>query len=109
MLFFNVGPDPYYHTNQDTQDKCDPTTLRRSAFIGITSALFIGHASGAEAISLAREMYLKALQRIDKDLEKGFSYFHKGDNEDLFSTYKEAKNVVRYAFVREKKALFRRN
>jgi len=37
-LSFMVWPDKWYHTDQDTPDKSDPTQLKRVAFIGACTA-----------------------------------------------------------------------
>ena len=40
-LSFMVWPDRWYHTDQDTPDKSDPTQLKRAAFIGTCAALAV--------------------------------------------------------------------
>jgi hypothetical protein len=40
-LSFMVWPDRWYHTDQDTPDKSDPTQLKRVAFIGTCAALAV--------------------------------------------------------------------
>ena len=52
MVDFLAWPDSYYHSSQDTPDKCDPTTLRRGAFIAAASALYVSSGSAKEALHL---------------------------------------------------------
>ncbi len=105
MVFFNVWPDAYYHTNQDTPDKCDPTTLRRGAFIAAATALFVSSAKTEEALHLASEVYSNGLARIHKDMKKGYTYLNRSGVKELASAYKQADNLIYYAFLRERKAL----
>jgi len=104
MVFFNVWPDPYYETNLDTPDKCDPTTMRRAAVVAVASAVFITGPK-PNCFALAGEVYGRGLARIGEDIKKALHYFNKGEFKDLETAYKEADNVVRFAFVREKKAI----
>jgi len=104
MIFFNVWPDPYYETNLDSPDKCDPTTMRRGAVVGVASAVYVTQPS-PETYELASEVYSRGLSRIGQDANKAFAYLNKIKSQDLAAAYKEAANVIHWAFVREKKAL----
>ena len=57
-------PDPFYHTSQDRADKCDPTQLKRVAFITSAAALTIASAGENEAINISGEVYGNAVRRI---------------------------------------------
>jgi hypothetical protein len=35
VLFFHTGVDPYYHTAEDTFDKLEPETMRRSGVVAL--------------------------------------------------------------------------
>lgn len=61
MVFFNVWPDPYYESDLDSPDKCDPTTLRREAVVAVASAVLVSRAAGPEALGLASEVYSRGL------------------------------------------------
>jgi hypothetical protein len=104
MIFFNVWPDPYYESNQDSPDKCDPTTMRRGAVVAVASAVYVTQPS-PETNALASEVYARGLSRIGQDAHKAFVYLNTSESRDLAEAYKEAANVVHWAFVREKKAL----
>jgi len=105
MVFFNVWPDPYYESDLDTPDKCDPTTLRREAVIAIASAVFTTKAASPEALELSSEIYSRALGRISLDVKKAFEYLNKSEGQGLETAYKEAVIVVRHSFIREKTAV----
>jgi hypothetical protein len=104
MIFFNVWPDPYYESNMDTPDNCDPTTLRRGAVVAVASAVFTAKAAGTEALKLVSEIYSRGLGRISRDINKALEYLNTSEGERLATAYKEADIVVRHSFAREKEA-----
>jgi hypothetical protein len=105
MVDFLAWPDSYYHSNQDTPDKCDPTTLRRGAFIAASSAYYVSTASAQEAFHLAGEVLSRGLGRTSLDLKKGLTYLNNSKGEKITLAYKEADNLIQQAFLREKKAI----
>ncbi len=105
MVFFNVWPDPYYESNMDTPDRCDPTTMRREAVVAVASAAFVAGAGAPEALALASEVYARGLIRIGRDIKKALEYLNTWDKQNLALAYREAENVVRWAFVREKSGI----
>ena len=58
--------DRYHHTNEDSYDKIDATTLKRNMIIGAYSALWIANAGDAEADDLAILTFARARERIIK-------------------------------------------
>jgi aminopeptidase YwaD len=60
-LSFMVWPDLWYHTDQDTPDKSDPTQLKRVAFIGTSAALSVCSGSEETVMDLARTTYADRL------------------------------------------------
>lgn len=58
--------DRYHHTNEDSFDKIDATTLKRNMIIGAYSALWIANAGDAEADDLAILTFARARERIIK-------------------------------------------
>jgi aminopeptidase YwaD len=105
MIFFNVWPDPYYESNQDTPDRCDPTTMRREAVVGIAAALFVAGAHGPEALTLASEVYARGLVRIGRDIKKALGYLNTWEKARLPEACKEAQIIVEAAFNREQAAV----
>ena len=57
-------PDWTHHTNEDSVDKVDPTTLLRAGVLAAAGALWIANADEAEAQRLLTLMKSKALARI---------------------------------------------
>lgn len=57
-------PDPFYHTSEDLADKCDPTQLKRTAFITAGAAWLIATAGPGEAMAIAAETASNALRRM---------------------------------------------
>jgi aminopeptidase YwaD len=104
MIFFNVWPDPYYESNQDTPDRCDPTTMRRGAAVAVASAVYVTQPSPA-TYDLASEVYARGLGRVGQDVHKALTYFNQSGGQELAAAYKEAENVIHWGIVREKKAL----
>ena len=56
--------DKYHHTNEDSYDKVDATTLKRNMIIGAYSALWIANAGDEEADKLTILTFAKARERI---------------------------------------------
>lgn len=60
-LSFMVWPDQWYHTDQDTPDKTDPTQLKRVAFIGTSAALAVCSGDEDTVMNLARTAYAEKM------------------------------------------------
>ncbi len=56
--------DRYHHTNEDSYDKIDATTLKRIMIIGAYSALWIANAGDTEADNLTLLTFARARERI---------------------------------------------
>lgn len=66
--------DIYHHTNEDSLDKIDPTTMKRSIIIGAYTALWLANAGNKEADKLALLVFARARQRIiETGLEVSYS------------------------------------
>lgn len=96
---FGSWPDYFYHTNQDTPDKCDPTALRRAVVLGMMTAGSIAGMDSASAVDLTDVLYARAVQRMGADLEKALGLLERGrpGREDL----KEALNLIDRGVERE--------
>jgi len=57
-------PDPFYHTSEDLAGKCDPTQLRRTAFITSAAAWMIASAGPEEAVAIAGEVAANGIRRL---------------------------------------------
>jgi hypothetical protein len=62
-IYLNDWPDRYIHTNVVTPAHIYPTTLKRAAFIGATSALFLANASARDADAILRLLQAASLRR----------------------------------------------
>jgi hypothetical protein len=62
-IYLNDWPDRYIHTNFDTPANVDPTKLKRAAFIGAASALFLANASVKDADGILRLLQAQSLRR----------------------------------------------
>ena len=99
-------PDPYHHTAQDTPDKVDPTELKRVCFIAAGSAWFMANASDAETERLLLELYRGSLERFVADVTNAEAAMYSTQTpDDLFASYKDALNVVKWSGRREVKSL----
>lgn len=63
-IYLHDWPDRYIHTNFDTAAMVDPTKLKRSAFIGASSAWYLANLSEADVPGLLHEMRLNTLDRL---------------------------------------------
>jgi aminopeptidase YwaD len=62
-IYLNDWPDRYIHTNFDTPANVDPTKLKRAAFIGAASALFLANANPSNAPDILRILQVHSLRR----------------------------------------------
>lgn len=62
-IYLNDWPDRYIHTNFDTPANVDPTKLKRAAFIGAASALFLANANPSNAPDIVRLLQVHSLRR----------------------------------------------
>ncbi len=100
---FGSWPDYFYHTNQDTPDKCDPTQLRRAIVLAMITAGSIANLDSASALEFAGLMSARSRQRMGLDLERALATLRQGrpGSGDL----KEALNIIGCGFERERAAL----
>jgi aminopeptidase YwaD len=88
-------PDPFYHTSQDRVDKCDPTQLKRVAFITAISAYTIADADEDQAIDIAGEVYGNANRRLGYQVSKSFDEVNKSGADNLIAVLKRAIGNIR--------------
>jgi aminopeptidase YwaD len=88
-------PDPFYHTSQDRVDKCDPTQLKRVAFITAISAYTIADADEDQAIDIAGEVYGNANRRLGYQVSKSFDEVNKAGADNLIAVLKRAIGNIR--------------
>lgn len=88
-------PDPFYHTSQDRVDKCDPTQLKRVAFITAVSAYTIAVADEDQAIDISGEVYGNANRRLGYQVSKSFDEVNKSGADNLIAVLKRAIGNIR--------------
>jgi aminopeptidase YwaD len=98
-------PDPFYHTSQDRVDKCDPTQLKRVAFITAVSAYTIASADEDQAIDIAGEVYGNATRRLGYQVSKSFDEVNKTGADKLISVLKRAIGNIRGVSLGEEMTL----
>jgi aminopeptidase YwaD len=102
---FNVWPDMWYHTNLDRPDKSDSTQLKRVSVIDTAAAIFLTSASKKEALQLVGETKSRAAERIAEQERRACAFLSRSKPEKLTEAYKESRNIVHQAYVREEKAI----
>ena len=93
-IYLNDWPDRYIHTNFDTPANVDPTKLKRAAFIGAASAIFLANASSRDANAILGLLQINSLRRTATMLARRAGQ----------STV-EAANVTRHHLVYERELI----
>ncbi len=101
FAFFLVWPDRYYHTSGDQPERCDPTQLKRSAFLAASAVFFLSDDCPHKARRLAGEMTNRSRMRLAEELKRGFNLLNWSEAQDMAVNYKEAINFLEQAFKRE--------
>ncbi len=60
----NHWPDAFYHSSEDSVDKCDATQLKRVAFAVAMATFVQAYAGQEDAIFIATEVYARSLRRL---------------------------------------------
>jgi hypothetical protein len=105
MVFFLVWPDHFYHTSGDKPEICDPTQLKRSAFLAAAAAYFLADDCPHKARRLAGEMTARAEERVAREVRRCFDMLNRSQAEDLHRAFKECRNFIEQIFLREAAAL----
>ena len=98
-------PDNYYHTSEDSPDKCDPTQLRRVIFISAAGAYTIASAGEETAIRIIAEMYTGANTRLGIQMGKATDMIWNASSESMKSVYKRAVYNIEGLILAEKAAI----
>jgi hypothetical protein len=102
---FGNWPDAVYHSSDDSPAMQDPTQMKRSAFIMLTVANVIAGATPSTAAAVAGISLSYGERRIAADVGNALGMIAMSTKADLDSNYKEALNVVKQAYVRERLAV----
>ena len=98
-------PDNYYHTSEDSPDKCDPTQLRRVIFIASAGAYTIASADNDMAIRIISEMYSGALTRAGIQMGKANDMIYNATGNNLRELYRRAEFNIEGQILAEKSAI----
>jgi aminopeptidase YwaD len=98
-------PDMWYHTDGDRPDKSDSTQLKRVSVIDTAAAIYLTKAGKKEAIQMVGEILTRGASRIAEDERRAYAYLMKSKAEELPEVYKEAKNIIHQAYLREEVTL----
>ncbi len=66
-IMLNTWPDPFYHSSEDTPEKVDPTTLKRSELISAATTWALATLNPSEADDLLEVQVAGALERLRLD------------------------------------------
>ena len=98
-ILMNNWPDWAYHTNEDRPWSADPTQLKRAVFIALASGYVMASADGPMAVRIAETTMGQAAERTGTELRRALQMV--GDHEN----YREARNLVEQAYIREAEAI----
>jgi hypothetical protein len=104
-ILFNCGPDPFYHSSEDRPDKCDPTQLKRAAFLAAASAIYMANLEEGDIPQLSSVVLAAGEKRLANDQKKAFSLLADSDSNNIHQNYKEALNIIHHGLQRERNTL----
>jgi hypothetical protein len=99
---FGNWPDAVYHSSDDSPANQDPTQMKRAAFLMITVGSVFAGAGAADAVAVAEVALSYAQQRVAADLRDALVLLSSSTALTLNENYKEALNLVRQAYLRER-------
>ena len=99
---FGNWPDAVYHSSDDSPANQDPTQMKRAAFLMIAVGSVFANAGPAEAVGVAGVALTYAQQRIASDLRDALALVAAATTATLQDHFKEALNLVRQAYLRER-------
>jgi aminopeptidase YwaD len=98
---FGNWPDAVYHSSDDSPANQDPTQMKRAAFLMIAVGNVFATAGPAEAVAVAEVAVSYGQQRMAADLRDALLLISSSTAANLNDNYKEARNLVRQAYLRE--------
>lgn len=99
-------PDAVYHTSEDTPMFLDPTQMKRAAFLTVTTGTILANAGPREANEIAGLTLAYGQERIAREMLDATGRIAASQNaQQLATNYKEARNVITQAYIRENEAV----
>ena len=99
---FGNWPDAVYHSSDDSPANQDPTQMKRAAFLMIAVANVFATAGPADAVAVANTAMEYANDRISADLGNALNLVSASTSSNVNDNYREALNLVRMAYARER-------
>lgn len=99
---FGNWPDAVYHSSDDSPSNQDPTQMKRAAFLMIAAASVFADSGPNDVMAIAGVALSYAQQRIAADVRDAMALVNNSAAADLNENYKEALNLVKWAYWREK-------
>ena len=98
-------PDPFIHSSADDIWNVNSTQMKRNALLVAATALYIADAGEAEVPALTSEVYGRALGRIGRDFGTASRMVRAVEAGEMATPYRNARNLIAQAVVREQTAL----
>src|SRR6476646_1817585 len=95
-------PDAVYHSSDDSPSNQDPTQMKRAAVIMLTVGAVFADAGPADAVAISNTAMQYANSRAATDLGDALNLISASTSATINDSYKEALNLVRMAYVRER-------
>ncbi|MFC1628233.1 M28 family peptidase [Gemmatimonadota bacterium] len=103
---FFTWPDQWYHADNDTPDKSDPTQMKRVAFIGAATAWAAVNCTDEVVDGLVDVTSSFGYSRIaERELLRALGYVENARAEELDAAMARALNLVDFAVTREVEAI----
>jgi hypothetical protein len=99
---FGNWPDAVYHSSDDAPANQDPTQMKRAAFLMIATASIFANSGPNDTMAIAGVALSYAEERIAADVRDAMAFVNNSAAADLNENYKEALNLVKWAYWREK-------
>ncbi|TAK16376.1 MAG: M28 family peptidase [Acidobacteria bacterium] len=99
---FGNWPDAVYHSSDDSPANQDPTQMKRAAFLMVTVGSVFANSGPNDVMAVAGVALSYAQQRIAADLRDAMAFVASATAETYAENYKEALNLVKQAYVRER-------
>ena len=103
--FVTAWPESFYHSNQDTPDKVDPTQLHRGVFAGLAAIVTLAYMSEQAAGDLALLTYAHARMRIGEGESLALQRILTAPAPALSDGEYLARKTVQHIYAREDQAI----
>jgi hypothetical protein len=102
---FGAWPDNFYHSNEDTPDKVDPTQLHRAAVIGLAGIATVAYADNEQARDFARLSLLYGRRRIAASEFSAVKSLLTASKDGFGDADRRAGNLIGHVYRRERAAI----